>query len=161
MSWGLDNRLSRIIRPEDHRTVMLAVDHGYFLGPTTGLEVPCESVMPIAPFADTLMLTRGMLRTSIDSSLATPIVLRVSGANSVLDDDLSNETIITSIEECIRDIESLDKHVHPVRGSTRREILRILRAVQDRREDVKNWRDNKPCFSEFEPRCDGCEKETP
>ena len=102
MSWGLENRLSRIIRPEDHRTVMLAVDHGYFLGPTSGLEVPCDSVMPIAPFADTLMLTRGMLRTSIDPSLATPIVLRVSGGNSVLDDDLSNETIITSIEECIR-----------------------------------------------------------
>lgn len=102
MSWGLENRLSRIIRPEDNRTVMLAVDHGYFLGPTTGLEVPCESVGPLAPYADTLMLTRGMLRTSISSSVDTPIVLRVSGSNSVLDDDLSNETIITDIEECIR-----------------------------------------------------------
>jgi putative autoinducer-2 (AI-2) aldolase len=102
MSWGLENRLSRIIRPEDGRTVMLAVDHGYFLGPTTGLEDPCASVMPLAPYADTLMLTRGMLRQSIASTLATPIVLRVSGANSVLDDDLSNETIITDIEECIR-----------------------------------------------------------
>jgi len=102
MSWGLENRLSRIIRPEDNRTVMLAVDHGYFLGPTSGLEVPCEAVGPLAPYADTLMLTRGMLRTSISSSVDTPIVLRVSGANSVLDDDLSNETIITDIEECIR-----------------------------------------------------------
>ncbi len=102
MSWGLQNRLSRIIRPQDGRTVMLAVDHGYFLGPTSGLEDPCRSVMPLAPYADTLMLTRGMLRQSIDSSLGTPIVLRVSGANSVLDDDLSNETIITDIEECIR-----------------------------------------------------------
>ena len=102
MSWGLENRLSRILRPEDNRTVMLAVDHGYFLGPTSGLEVPCDAVGPIAPLADTLMLTRGMLRTSISSSLQTPIVLRVSGANSVLDDDLSNETIITDIEEVIR-----------------------------------------------------------
>jgi 3-hydroxy-5-phosphonooxypentane-2,4-dione thiolase len=102
MSWGFKNRLSRILRPEDDRTVMLAVDHGYFLGPTSGIEVPCESVVPLAPYADTLMLTRGMLRTSIPTSLETPIVLRVSGANSVLDDDLSNETIITDIEECIR-----------------------------------------------------------
>lgn len=102
MSWGLENRLSRIIRPQDGRTVMLAVDHGYFLGPTSGLEDPHASVMPLAPYADTLMLTRGMLRSSIDSSLETPIVLRVSGGNSVLEEDLSNETIITSVEECLR-----------------------------------------------------------
>jgi putative autoinducer-2 (AI-2) aldolase len=102
MSWGLQNRLSRIIRPQDGRTVMLAVDHGYFLGPTSGLECPGATVVPLAPFADTLMLTRGMLRTCIPDSIDTPIVLRVSGANSVLDDDLSNETIITDIEECIR-----------------------------------------------------------
>ncbi len=102
MSWGLANRLSRIIRPEDGRTVMLAVDHGYFLGPTSGLECPTASVVPLAPYADTLMLTRGMLRTCIPSTVDTPIVLRVSGANSVLDDDLSNETIITDIEEVIR-----------------------------------------------------------
>lgn len=102
MSWGLENRLSRIIRPQDGHTVMLAVDHGYFLGPTSGLECPGASVVPLAPYADTLMLTRGMLRTCIPSSVDTPVVLRVSGANSVLDDDLSNETIITDIEEVIR-----------------------------------------------------------
>lgn len=102
MSWGLENRMSRIIRPQDGRTVMLAVDHGYFLGPTTGLECPHDSVMPLAPYADTLMLTRGMLRSSIDSNVDVPIVLRVSGANSVLEEDLSNETIITSVEECLR-----------------------------------------------------------
>ena len=102
MSWGLENRLSRIIRPEDNRTVMLAVDHGYFLGPTTGLESIAKSIVPLAPYADTLMLTRGMLRSEIPSTVDTPIVLRVSGANSVLDDDLSNETIITNIEEVIR-----------------------------------------------------------
>jgi putative autoinducer-2 (AI-2) aldolase len=102
MSWGLENRLSRIIRPDTGRTVMLAVDHGYFLGPTSGLECPNSTCMPLAPYADTLMLTRGVLRNCIDSNVETPIVLRVSGGNSVLDDDLSNETIITSVEECIR-----------------------------------------------------------
>ncbi len=102
MSWGLENRINKIIKPEDGRTVMLAVDHGYFLGPTTGLESIRESIMPIAPLADTLMLTRGALRTDIDPALDTPIVLRVSGGNSVLEDDLSNETILVSTEECIR-----------------------------------------------------------
>jgi len=102
MSWGLENRLSRIIRPATGRTVMLAVDHGYFLGPTSGLEDPATTIMPLAPYADTLMLTRGVLRNCIDSRVETPIVLRVSGGNSVLEEDLSNETIITSVEECIR-----------------------------------------------------------
>jgi len=102
MSWGLENRLSRILKPADGRTVMLAVDHGYFLGPTSGLYKPEETVMPLAPYADTLMLARGVLRNCIDTSVDTPIVLRVSGGNSVLEEDLSNETIITSTEECIR-----------------------------------------------------------
>ena len=81
---------------------MLAVDHGYFQGPTTGLVDARGAIAPLAPLADTLMLTRGILRSSVTSSLATPIVLRVSGGNSVLEADLSNETIITSVEECIR-----------------------------------------------------------
>ncbi len=102
MSWGLENRLSRILKPADNRTVMLAVDHGYFLGPTTGLERCCNTIVPLAPYADTLMLTRGVLRNDIPSSVDTPIVLRVSGGSSVLEDDLSNETIVTGVEECIR-----------------------------------------------------------
>jgi 3-hydroxy-5-phosphonooxypentane-2,4-dione thiolase len=102
MSWGLENRLARIIRPETGRTVMLAIDHGYFLGPTRGLERPSTQCVPLAPFADTLMLTRGVLRNCIPSDTGTPVVLRVSGGTSVLQEDLSDETIITSIEECIR-----------------------------------------------------------
>ena len=102
MSWGLENRLARIIRPETGRTVMLAIDHGYFLGPTKGLECPSTMCTPLVPDADTLMLTRGVLRNCIPSSTGTPIVLRVSGGTSVLQDDLSDETIITSVEECIR-----------------------------------------------------------
>jgi 3-hydroxy-5-phosphonooxypentane-2,4-dione thiolase len=102
MSWGLENRLARIIRPETGRTVMLAIDHGYFLGPTKGLECPATMNAPLAPYADTLMLTRGVLRNCIPSSTGTPIVLRVSGGASVLKDDLSDETIITSVEEAVR-----------------------------------------------------------
>jgi len=102
MSWGLQNRLSRILKPADKRTVMLAVDHGYFLGPTTGLEQCCTTIVPLAPYADTLMLTRGVLRNDIPSTVDTPIVLRVSGGSSVLEDDLSNETILVDVEECIR-----------------------------------------------------------
>jgi len=101
MCWGLDNRLNRIIK-QDNRTVMLAVDHGYFLGPTTGLEVPKKTIEPLLPYADSLMLTRGILRTSVDSDTSVPIVLRVSGGNSILSKELSDEDITVSMEEAIR-----------------------------------------------------------
>jgi putative autoinducer-2 (AI-2) aldolase len=83
------------------RTVMLAVDHGYFQGPTTGLENPRRTITPLLPFADSLMLTRGILRTSVDPGQNVPIVLRVSGGTSILK-ELSNEAVITSIEEAVR-----------------------------------------------------------
>ncbi|KPK72436.1 hypothetical protein AMJ87_04835 [candidate division WOR_3 bacterium SM23_60] len=102
MDWGLKNRLSRIIKPETGRTVMLAVDHGYFLGPTSGLEVISKTVKPLLPYADSLMLTRGALRTSVPAEFDIPIVLRVSGGTSVLHEDLSNEDITTSMQEAIK-----------------------------------------------------------
>jgi putative autoinducer-2 (AI-2) aldolase len=101
LDWGIKNRLSRIIKPSTGRTVMLAVDHGYFQGPTTGLENPGKTIAPLIPYADCLMLTRGVLRTSVDPGCEVPIVLRVSGGTSILK-ELSNEGITTSIEEAIR-----------------------------------------------------------
>ncbi len=102
MSWGLKNRLARIIKPKTGRTVMLAIDHGYFLGPTTGLEQPRKTIEPLIPYADVIMPTRGVLRTSVDPNFDIPVVLRVSGGNSIICKDLSNEGITTSIEEAIR-----------------------------------------------------------
>jgi putative autoinducer-2 (AI-2) aldolase len=102
MDWGLKNRIASIIKPDTGRTVMLAVDHGYFLGPTTGLEEPSKIIKPLLPYADALMLTRGVLRTSVDANTSTPIILRVSGGNSIVGKDLSNEGITVSIEDAIR-----------------------------------------------------------
>jgi putative autoinducer-2 (AI-2) aldolase len=101
LDWGLKNRISKIIKPNTGHTVMLAVDHGYFQGPTTGLRTPGKTIQPLAPYADALMLTRGILRTSIDAGIETPVVLRVSGGTSILK-ELSNEGITTSMEEAIR-----------------------------------------------------------
>ena len=102
MDWGMKNRLSKIIRPEDGHCLMLAVDHGYFLGPTERLEVPRRTIAPLLPYADSLMLTRGVLRTSVDPANDVPIVLRVSGGTSIIGEDLSKETITVSIEEAIK-----------------------------------------------------------
>jgi len=102
MDWGLKNRLARIINPINGRAVMLAVDHGYFLGPTESLEVPRKTVRPLLKYCDSLMLTRGVLRTSVDANFPVPIVLRVSGGSSIIGEDLSNEKITTSVKEAIR-----------------------------------------------------------
>jgi len=101
MDWGMKNRMSRIIR-DDGRTVMLAVDHGYFLGPTSKLEDPHKTIEPLLPYADSVMLTRGVLRSSVHPDMGTPIVLRVSGGTSVVGESLSNEGITTPIVEALR-----------------------------------------------------------
>lgn len=102
MDWGMKNRLSRIIKPDTGRTIMLAVDHGYFLGPITKLEEPAKTITPIIPYVDALMLTRGILRNCIDAVSNIPIVLRVSGGTSIVGKELSHEGITTSIKEAIR-----------------------------------------------------------
>jgi putative autoinducer-2 (AI-2) aldolase len=101
MDWGQRNRLSSFLG-EKARCLMLAVDHGYFQGPTSGLERPGETIAPLLPYADALMLTRGVLRWTVDPATRVPIVLRVSGGTSILKEDLSDEEISVSIEDAIR-----------------------------------------------------------
>lgn len=99
--WGLKNRLARIFDPQSGNTVMLAFDHGYFQGPTTGLERVDLSIVPLIPWADTLMLTRGVLRSLIPPASRPSLVLRASGGPSVLK-ELSNEEIALDIEDAVR-----------------------------------------------------------
>ena len=101
LDWGMKNRLARIFNPQSGRTVMLAIDHGYFQGPTTGLERIDLTIVPIMPYADALMMTRGILRTTVPPSLTKPIVMRCSGGPSILK-ELSNEELAVDIEDAIR-----------------------------------------------------------
>jgi len=101
LGWGMQNRLSRIFSPKSGRTVMLAIDHGYFLGTTTGLERIDLTILPLVPYADTLMLTRGVLRSMIPATTSASIVLRVSGGSSILK-ELSNEELAVDIEDSLR-----------------------------------------------------------
>ena len=101
LDWGMKNRLSHIFNPESGRTVMLAIDHGYFQGPTTGLERIDLNIVPLAPYVDTLMLTRGILRSTIPPTFRGGIVLRASGGPSILK-ELSNEKIAVDMEDAIR-----------------------------------------------------------
>ncbi|MGH2867263.1 MAG: 3-hydroxy-5-phosphonooxypentane-2,4-dione thiolase [Solirubrobacteraceae bacterium] len=99
--WGMQNRLARIFDPVSARTVMLAVDHGYFQGPTTGLERIDLSILPLLPQADALMCTRGILRSIIPPSPDPTIVMRASGGPSILK-ELSDEEIVLDLEDAVR-----------------------------------------------------------
>jgi len=99
--WGIKNRMSRIFNPKSGRTVMLAFDHGYFQGPTKGLERIDLNILPLVEHADVLMCTRGVLRAMIPPSVTKPVVLRCSGGNSILS-ELSNETIAVDIADATR-----------------------------------------------------------
>jgi putative autoinducer-2 (AI-2) aldolase len=101
LDWGMQNRLSHIFHPVSGRTVMLAIDHGYFQGPTTGLERVDVNIVPLLPYTNALMLTRGILRSTIPSSCGNGIVLRATGGASILK-ELSNEQIAVDIEDAIR-----------------------------------------------------------
>jgi putative autoinducer-2 (AI-2) aldolase len=101
MDWGIQNRLNRLIQ-KDGRALFLPIDHGYFQGPTRKLEKPGETIKPLTQYADAIMMTRGVLRNCVDPTISKPVILRVSGGNSVVGENLSNEGQITSITEIIR-----------------------------------------------------------
>ena len=101
LDWGMKNRLARIFNPASGKTVMLAVDHGYFQGPTTGLERIDISIVPLVPYADALMITRGALRAAVPPEIAKPVVLRTTGGQSILK-ELSNELVAVDVEDAVR-----------------------------------------------------------
>lgn len=101
MGWGMRNRLSRLIGKDGH-CQFLPIDHGYFQGPTRCLERPEDTVRDLLPYADGLFVTRGVLRASMDPDMRTPVILRVSGATSVVGKDLADEVITTSIQDMLR-----------------------------------------------------------
>lgn len=101
LDWGMQSRLARIFNPESGRTVMLAFDHGYFQGPTTGLERIVINIAPLFAHTDVLMCTRGVLRSVVPAAVNKPVVMRASGGNSILT-ELSNETVAVAIEDALR-----------------------------------------------------------
>jgi putative autoinducer-2 (AI-2) aldolase len=101
MDWGKANRMSKVLKADGH-CFYLAMDHGYFQGPTTNLEHVGRAAAPLLEFVDALFVTRGVLRAQIDPSTQTPIILRISGGTSMVGEDLANEGVVTSIDEILR-----------------------------------------------------------
>src|SRR5258706_797408 len=102
LDWGMRTRLARTFNPQSGRTVMLAIDHGYFQGPTSGLERIDLSILPLLPQCDALFCTRGILRSLIPAESQKPMVLRASGGPSILREGLSREQIAIGMDDAGR-----------------------------------------------------------
>src|SRR5260221_12383009 len=102
LDWGMKNRLARTFNPASGRTVMLAIDHGYFQGPTSGLERIDLSILPLLPSCDALFCTRGILRSIVPADSQKPMVLRASGGPSILREELSDEQIAMDMDDAVR-----------------------------------------------------------
>lgn len=100
MTWGMKDRLSRIFNPKTGRTVMLAFDHGFIMGPTSGLERIDFGIVPLVQYADCLMCTRGILRTSIPANVNKPVCLRSDAGSTILTE--LNRNVLIDVEDAIR-----------------------------------------------------------
>jgi putative autoinducer-2 (AI-2) aldolase len=130
LDWGMQNRFSQIFNPDSGRTVMLAIDHGYFQGPTTGLERVDVNIVPLLPYCDALMVTRGILRSTIPSSFQRGVVLRATGGPSILK-ELSNEQIAVDLEDACRlNVAALAVQVY-VGGEYETQTIRNLTRLVD------------------------------
>lgn len=98
--WGVKNRLARIFNPKSGHTVMLACDHGFIMGPTSGLERVDLTINPLIEHADCLMCTRGILRSVIPPTMSKPVCLRSDGGTTILTD--LNLNRVYDVEDVVR-----------------------------------------------------------
>ena len=100
LSWGMKDRLSRIFNPKTGRTVMLAFDHGFIMGPTSGVERIDLNILPLVEYADCLMCSRGILQTTIPPTYNKPVCLRSDAGTTILTE--LNDNVLMDVEDAIR-----------------------------------------------------------
>lgn len=128
--WGMKHRMTQLFNPTTGRVVMLAFDHGYIMGPTSGLERVDLSITPLMPYADVLMCTRGILRTVVPPQCQKPIALRTSAGATILT-DLSKELIGVDVEDAIRLNASAQAVMAYIGATHEHETLDVLTSTID------------------------------
>ncbi len=128
--WGMKHRLTQLFNPTSGRVVMLAFDHGYIMGPTSGLERVDLSITPLMPYADVLMCTRGILRSVVPPQCQKPIALRTSAGATILT-DLSKELIGVEVEDAIRLNASAQAVMAYIGATHEHETLDVLTSTID------------------------------
>ncbi len=135
MGWGKRNRIRQIVAADD-RCLMLAIDHGYFMGPTHGMEIPAKAIQPLLPHIDSLMLSPGILTSSVDEKLrGIGWVLRASGGNSVLEPDIDNEGLILSAKQAVRlNASAIAVSIYAGAEHQHQTFLNLAKAIEDAAE---------------------------
>lgn len=133
-SFGKKNRLSKIVM-EDGRALMLAIDHGYFMGAAHGMEIPKVQVEKLLPHIDSLMLSPGILTSQIESNFTKGIVLRASGGNTILESDIDNEGLILSAKNAIKlNASAIAVSIFVGAEHSHQTILNLTNAINDANE---------------------------
>lgn len=131
LDWGMQSRLSQVFNPKTGKTVMLAFDHGYFQGATTGLERIDLNIKPLFEHTDVLMATRGAVRSIVPANTNKPVVLRCSGANSILT-ELENESVAVNIEDAIRlNVSAMAAQIYIGSKFEHKSINNIIKLIDD------------------------------
>ncbi len=99
VGWGLKNRLSNIFNRKSGNSVMLAFDHGFLMGPTSGLERVDLNILPLAPYVDVMMGCKGMIRSTVPADCETPIALRADAGTTILTS--MNDNVVMDINEAL------------------------------------------------------------
>lgn len=100
LPWGMKDRLTRIFNKRSGRSVMLAFDHGFIMGPTSGLERIDLNITPLMEYADCLMCARGILQSTVPADVNKPICLRSDAGTSILTE--LNDNVVIDVQEAIR-----------------------------------------------------------
>lgn len=99
-AWGMKDRLSRIFNPQTGKSVMLAFDHGFIMGPTSGLERIDLNILPLIEYSDCVMCTRGILQSTLPATINKPVCLRADAGTTILTE--LNDNVVIDIEDAVR-----------------------------------------------------------
>lgn len=100
---GMENRLKRIFKPESGRSLVIAIDHGYALGPMSGI-VDIEktiSALDATGQIDAWLLTKGIYRYCFNPQASPGVIMRASGGATIAGPDITREALVTSVEESL------------------------------------------------------------
>ncbi len=100
LDWGMKDRLSRIFNPATGKTVMLAFDHGFIMGPTSGVERIDLTIAPLIEYADCLMCARGVLRSLVPPTSRKPVCLRSDAGSTILTE--LNRNVVIDIQDAVK-----------------------------------------------------------
>jgi putative autoinducer-2 (AI-2) aldolase len=100
LDWGMKDRLSRIFNPATGKTVMLAFDHGFIMGPTSGVERIDLTITPLIEHADCLMCARGVLRALVPPTSRKPVCLRSDAGSTILTE--LNRNVVLDVQDAVK-----------------------------------------------------------